>query len=107
MAAGTSLHEPGYWPWPDLLANALVVDGQLDEADAFLRPHEQRAGRAATARRQARLGYARGRLHGALGDIRAARRSFETSLELLERTAVAVRHRAGELRLRPDTAAGR
>ena len=29
------------------------------------------------------LGYARGRLHGALGDIHAARRSFETSLELL------------------------
>ena len=83
MAAGTSLQEPGYWPWPDLLANALVLDGQLDAADSFLRPHEQRAKTRGHRSAQARLGYARGRLHGALGDIHAARRSFETSLELL------------------------
>ena len=83
MAAGTSLQEPGYWPWPDLLANALVLDGQLEAADDFLRPHEQRAKARGHRSAQARLGYARGRLHGALGDIHAARRSFETSLELL------------------------
>ena len=83
MAAGTSLLEPGYWPWPDLMANALVLDGQLEAADAFLRPHEQRAGARGHRSAQARLGYARGRLHGALGDVHAARRSFETSLELL------------------------
>ena len=84
MAAGTSLQEPGYWPWPDLLANAMVVDGQLEEADAFLRPHEQRAKARGHRSAQARLGYARGRLFGALGDIHAARRSFESSLELLQ-----------------------
>ena len=83
MATGTSLQEPGYWPWPDLLANALVLDGQLDAAEAFLRPHEQRAKARGHRSAQARLGYARGRLHGALGDIHAARRSFEASLELL------------------------
>lgn len=83
MAGGTSLQEPGYWPWPDLLANALVLDGQLDEADSFLKPYEQRAKTRGHRSAQARLGYARGRLHGALGDIHAARRSFETSLELL------------------------
>jgi DNA-binding CsgD family transcriptional regulator len=83
MANGTSLQEPGYWPWPDLLANALVLDGQLEAADAFLRPHEQRAEARGHRSAQARLGYARGRLHGALGDIHAARRSFESSLELL------------------------
>ena len=83
MAPGTSLQEPGYWPWPDLLANALVLDGQLDAADDFLRPHEQRARARGHRSAQARLGYARGRLHGALGDIQAARRSFEMSLELL------------------------
>ena len=83
MAAGTSLQEPGYWPWPDLMANALVLDGQLEAADAFLRPHEQRASTRGHRSAQARLGYARGRLHGALGDVHAARRSFETSLELL------------------------
>ena len=83
MAAGTSLQEPGYWPWPDLLANALVLDGRLEAADAFLRPHEQRAKARGHRSAQARLGYARGRLHGALGDIHAAQRSFESSLELL------------------------
>lgn len=83
MATGTSLQEPGYWPWPDLLANALVLDGQLDEADSFLQPHEQRAKARGHRSAQARLGYARGRLHGALGDIHAARRSFEASLEML------------------------
>ncbi|MET0452372.1 MAG: AAA family ATPase [Mycobacterium sp.] len=84
LAAGTSLQEPGYWPWPDLLANALVLDGRLDEADAFLRPHEQRAKTRGHRSAQARLGYARGRWHGALGDIHEARRSFEASLELLD-----------------------
>lgn len=83
MAPGTSLQEPGYWPWPDLLANALVLDGALGEADAFLQPHEQRARVRRHRSAQARLGYARGRLHGALGDIHAARRSFEESLDLL------------------------
>ncbi len=83
MASGTSLQEPGYWPWPDLLANALVLDGQLDAADALLQPHEQRAKARGHRSAQARLGYARGRLHGARGDIHAARRSFEASLELL------------------------
>ena len=84
MSAGTSLDEPGYWPWPDILANALVLDGDLDGADAFLRPHELRAEERGHRSARARLGYARGRWHGALGDVHAARRSFETSLELLQ-----------------------
>lgn len=83
MAPGTSLQEPGYWPWPDLLANAMVLSGQLDEADAFLRPHEQRAKARKHRSAQAQLGYARGRLHGARGDIHAARCSFEAALDLL------------------------
>lgn len=83
MAAGTSLQEPGYWPWPDLVANAMVLEGHLDAADDFLRPHEQRAKARGHRSAQARLGYARGRLHGARGDIHAARRSFEASLDLL------------------------
>ena len=60
-----------------------MLDGQLDAAEAFLKPHEQRAKARGHRSAQARLGYARGRLHGALGDIHAARRSFEASLELL------------------------
>ncbi|TRW84937.1 helix-turn-helix transcriptional regulator [Mycolicibacterium sp. 018/SC-01/001] len=83
MAPGTSLQEPGYWPWPDLVANALVLAGRPEEADRFLVPHEQRARARGHRSAQARLGYARGRWHGALGDIHAATRSFDRSLDLL------------------------
>ena len=84
VGKGTSLSEPGYWPWTDVLANALVVDGKLAEADAFLRPHEERARARGHRSATARLGYARGRLLGAQGDLSAARARFEESLALLE-----------------------
>lgn len=84
MAPGTSLQEPGHWPWADVLANAMVIDGQLDAADAFLRPYESRARARGHRSSQARLGYARGRLLGASGDLPAARRAFEEALRLLE-----------------------
>ena len=84
MAKGTSLSEPGYWPWPDVLANALVIDGQLSEADAFLRPHEERARSRGHRSAMARLGYARGRLLGAQGNLGASRARFEESLALLD-----------------------
>ena len=35
--------EPGFWPWQDLYADALVGTGRVEEADAFLRPHEELA----------------------------------------------------------------
>jgi DNA-binding CsgD family transcriptional regulator len=84
MAAGTALEEPGFWPWADVLANALVIDGQLAAADVFLRPHEDRARARGHRSTMARLGYARGRLLGAMGDLPAARRAFEESLALLD-----------------------
>lgn len=83
-ASGTSLAEPGYWPWPDVLANAMVLDGRLAEADAFLRPHEDRARARKHRSALARLGYARGRLLGAQGDLAAARVRFEESLAQLD-----------------------
>jgi DNA-binding CsgD family transcriptional regulator len=82
--AGTALQEPGFWPWADVLANALVIEGQLAAADAFLRPHEDRARARGHRSTMARLGYARGRLLGAMGDLPAARRAFEESLALLD-----------------------
>lgn len=84
LAPGTALNEPGYWPWPDVLANALVIDGRLQEAEAFLGPHEQRARARNHRSATARLGYARGRLLGARGDLPAARSAFEESLALLD-----------------------
>ncbi|WP_420749127.1 AAA family ATPase [Rhodococcus sp. O3] len=78
------LDEPGFWPWPDLYANALVMTGRVDEADAFLRPFEERA--AARGRRSAaaRLGFVRGRIQGSRGDIDAARDTFEAALAQLD-----------------------
>jgi DNA-binding CsgD family transcriptional regulator len=79
-----SIDEPGAWPWPDVLANALVVEGRLEEADRVLAPHEQLALERGHRSARARLGYARGRLQGAQGDIDAATVTFEESLRLLE-----------------------
>lgn len=84
LAPGTSLQEPGYWPWPDTFAHALVLNGELEAADGFLRPHEQRAKARGHRSAQARLGCARGRLLGALGDIAGARNVFEDSLAQLD-----------------------
>jgi DNA-binding CsgD family transcriptional regulator len=79
-----SVDEPGFWPWPDVYANALVMNGQLDEADAFLTPHEQLAARRARRSAMARLGVARGRLTAARGDIDTAREVFDQALAHLQ-----------------------
>ncbi|MGE0219289.1 LuxR C-terminal-related transcriptional regulator [Mycolicibacterium sp.] len=84
IAAGTSLREPGHWPWVETLANAMVLGGDLSAAETFLRPHEQRARTRGHRSAQARLGAVRGRLLSATGDIATARRTFDESLELLD-----------------------
>lgn len=79
-----SIDEPGFWPWPDVYANALVMTGRLDDTDAFLTPHEERAARLGRRSAMARLGLARGRLVAAHGDIDTARQQFEQALTHLE-----------------------
>jgi DNA-binding CsgD family transcriptional regulator len=81
--AGGSIDEPGAWPWADIYANALVLEGQFAEADAFLRHHEHLAAERDHRSARARLGYARGRLLGATGDLPAARVAFEGAASLL------------------------
>lgn len=81
---GSGVDEPGWWPWTDVYANALVMEGRLDEAEEFLVPHEARALDRGHRSTRARLGYARGRLYGARGDIDAAHATFEESLALIE-----------------------
>jgi DNA-binding CsgD family transcriptional regulator len=76
-----AVDEPGFWPWADLHGNALVMTGRVDEADAFLAPHEKRAADRQHRSAQARLGYVRGRIHGSRGDIDSARKSFESALD--------------------------
>lgn len=79
-----SVDEPGFWPWQDAWANALVLKGRLDEADEFLRPHEERAAAVGRHSQIARLGMARGELQSLQSDIGAARTSFESALGHLE-----------------------
>lgn len=83
-AASSNADEPGHWPWHDMYAQALVLLGRLDEADAFLTPHEELAAERDHASARARLAAARGRLHGARGDVAAATASFEEALGLID-----------------------
>lgn len=78
------VNQPGYWPWADVHANALVLVGRSEEADEFLSHHELAAAERGHASATARLAYARGRWHGLRGDLDAARDSFERALALLE-----------------------
>jgi DNA-binding CsgD family transcriptional regulator len=79
-----SVDEPGFWPWPDIYANALVMTNRADAADAFLAPHEAVAAQRQHRSTMARLGYVRGRIHGTWGNIEAARDSFDAALGHLE-----------------------
>ena len=44
LSGRAGVDEPGFWPWQDLYADALVSAGRLGEAEAFLGPHEELAG---------------------------------------------------------------
>jgi DNA-binding CsgD family transcriptional regulator len=71
------LDEPGFWPWHDVYANALVVTDRLAEAEAFLAPLEALVRRRGHRSASARLGYVRGRLLAARGDLPGAEAAFE------------------------------
>ncbi len=79
----SGIDEPGFWPWHDLYAIALVAIGEFDAADEFLRPHEERARERNHRSVMARLGAARGRLQFNRGDIDGGRETFEHSLSLI------------------------
>lgn len=84
MRGRGAIDEPGHWPWQDLYGNALVVTGRVGEADEFLRPHEELAAERGHRSARARLGYVRGRILGARGDIDAARDAFESALDEID-----------------------
>jgi DNA-binding CsgD family transcriptional regulator len=78
-----AVDEPGFWPWPDLYAEALISAGRLDEAEALLVPHEQLAADRGRAAMSARLGRARGRLAVARGQLPEAERAYQGALATL------------------------
>ena len=79
LAAPSGVDAPGFWPWQDLYAEALVGVGRVDDADAFLAPHETLA--AGHASMSARLARVRGRVEAARGNKDAATAAFERALE--------------------------
>jgi DNA-binding CsgD family transcriptional regulator len=84
MRRSSGIDEPGFWPWQDHYANALVMVGRVEEADLFLRPLELLAQKRQHRSTQARLAYVRGRIHAASGDLDAARLSFRAGLANIE-----------------------
>ncbi|PXY22853.1 helix-turn-helix transcriptional regulator [Prauserella muralis] len=84
-SAGSSIDEPGQWPWADLYAHALVLQGRDAEAESFLDRHERLAAARGPASARARLGAARGRLLAMQGEPAASATAFEAALGLLEK----------------------
>ena len=78
------IEEPGFWSWQHLYVDALVSIGRLDEADAFLRPRQDLAGRRNHRSTMARLARSRGRLAAAEGNAREAIASFEQGARHLQ-----------------------
>ncbi len=72
--------EPGFWAWQDLYADALVRVGRVEEADAFLVPHEELAERRGRRSAIARLARARGGVEAAAGRPERAQDAFAAAL---------------------------
>jgi DNA-binding CsgD family transcriptional regulator len=81
----SAVDEPGFWPWQDLYAHALIDLERLDEAEAFLSPHESLARVRNRPSVIVKLTRARGRLDFATGKHDEAREAFESALLVTER----------------------
>lgn len=75
-----AVDEPGYWAWQDLYADALVAAGRVEEAAAFLVPHEERARLRGRRSSVARLARSRGRVEAAAGCPGPAEEAFARAL---------------------------
>jgi DNA-binding CsgD family transcriptional regulator/tetratricopeptide (TPR) repeat protein len=88
MSHRQAVYEPGCWPWQDLYGDALVHLGRLEEASAFLSPHESLADQRGRHAPIARLARVRGRLEAARGDFQAAEAAFQRGLRHLQPLAI-------------------
>ncbi|OYO18423.1 hypothetical protein CGZ93_15700 [Enemella dayhoffiae] len=79
----TGIDEPGFWPWQDFYAIALVATGEVQQADEFLRPHEELAAARQHRSMMARLASARGRVLFSQGEVTAGREAFDRALGLI------------------------
>jgi DNA-binding CsgD family transcriptional regulator/tetratricopeptide (TPR) repeat protein len=97
IAPREAIDEPGFWPWQDLYGDALVSIGRLDEADAFLGPHQARATQRGRRSMIARLARVRGRLETARGRPELAEAAFKQGIELLKSLPMPFEHALLEL----------
>jgi DNA-binding CsgD family transcriptional regulator len=79
-----AVDEPGFWPWQDEYGDALVSAGRLDEAEAFLPPHEELAAARGRGSAIAGLARVRGRLEAARGRLDAAEEVFQRGLAAVD-----------------------
>lgn len=78
--------EPSIMPWRDLLAEALTRLGRLDEADAVLRPMEERAAARGIPSVGGAAARARGLVLASRGENEAADASFVMARDLAARS---------------------
>jgi len=76
-----AIDEPGFWPWQDLLADALVATGRIEEASRFLTPHEELARQRGRRSSIARFARSRGAIEAAAGRVPAAEAAFALALQ--------------------------
>ncbi|MFF7980257.1 LuxR C-terminal-related transcriptional regulator [Streptomyces sp. NPDC007901] len=76
-----SVNQPGVLAWRDLLADALVTEGRLEEAEAVLEPYENAAFERRRSSDLAAAGRVRGNLHAARHEAKAAEEAYETAVE--------------------------
>ena len=89
--------EPGFWPWQELYGDALVGAGRVDEADAFLRAHEEAAAERGRGSMIAGLARVRGRVEAAHGRLPAAEAAFGKALAELGQLPLPFQHALVEL----------
>ncbi|MCD7443939.1 AAA family ATPase [Streptomyces lincolnensis] len=89
--------EPGVVPWRDLLADALVATGRLDEAEEVLDALERRALRRSRASTLASVCRTRGTLYAARRDPKSARDAFAEALDRAARVGLPLEQARTEL----------
>ncbi|MGE3286546.1 MAG: AAA family ATPase [Pseudonocardia sp.] len=92
-----AVDEPGFWAWQDLYAEGLVGVGRAQEADALLRPHEQRAAERGRYSSIARLARARGRVEAACGRPERAAEAFALALDASSRVGLPMERAKAQL----------
>ena len=80
----TDISQPGFWPWEDLYARALLATGEHEKAEAVLETAEARAAASHIDSVHARLAVPRANLLIQRGDTAAGLRTFQDAVERLQ-----------------------